>query len=194
MSDLIQLVYASRSNLHSYSDPSGIEPGIGRILLESRRNNLPRSIGGVLCFGDDHFFQCLEGDRDQVESLYETIRKDDRHRDVTLLLKRPVPERRFKLWSMKYLSLDGDVRSVLRQHRVKTFDPFRFNPKLVIELLETLQKGVERQHLSKKDPHWQRSQTEFNTHKSDRHPLAFFGVGALVTVLAAIAVFAFGLR
>jgi len=194
MSDLIQLVYASRSNLHSYSDPSGIEPGIGRILLQSRRNNLPKSIGGVLCFGDDHFFQCLEGQRDQVESLYEVIRQDDRHRDVTLLLKRPVPERRFKLWSMKYLSLDRDVRGILKRHGVKSFDPYQFNTKLVIELLETLQKAMERQHLSSKDPHWQRSQTEFNTDRGDNHPLAFLGVGALVAVIAAIVVFAFGLR
>jgi hypothetical protein len=194
MSELIQLVYASRSNLHSYSDPNGIEPGIGRILLQSRRNNLPRSIGGVLCFGDDHFFQCLEGGREEVEALYDTIRQDDRHRDVTLLLKRPIPQRRFKLWSMKYLSLDRDVRTVLKKHGLKGFDPYQFNTKLVVELLETLQKAMERQYSSKNDPHWQRSQTDFSSERSDNHPLAFLGVGALVAAIAAIVVFAFGLR
>lgn len=194
MSDLIQLVYASRSNLHSYSDPNGIEPGIGRILLQSRRNNLPRSIGGVLCFGDDHFFQCLEGSRDEVEKLYNVIRNDDRHRDVTLLLKRPIAQRRFKLWSMKYLSLDRDVRKVLKKHGLKGFDPYQFNTKLVTELLETLQQAMERQHASKNDPHWQRAQTEFNADVEDSQPLAFLGVGALVAAIAAIVVFAFGLR
>ena len=68
MSDLIQLVYASRSNLHSHSDPTEIEAGIGNILLEARRNNGPREIGGVLCFGDDFFFQCLEGERARAVS------------------------------------------------------------------------------------------------------------------------------
>ena len=194
MSDLIQLIYASRSNLHSYSDPSGIDPGIGRILLQSRRNNLPRSIGGVLCFGDDNFFQCLEGDRDEVESLYEVICRDDRHRDVTLVLKRPVSKRQFKLWSMKYLSLDRGVRSVLKRHGIKAFDPYKFNSQVTVELLETLQRAMESQHLSKQDPNWQRSQTEFNTDQGDNQPLAFLGVGALVAAIAAVVMFAFGLR
>jgi len=194
MSDLIQLVYASRSNLHSHSDPAEIEAGIGHILLEARRNNGPREIGGVLCFGDDFFFQCLEGERTQVEGLYDRIQADDRHRDVTLLLKRPVPQRRFKLWSMKYLSLDRAIRDVLDERGLKCFDPFKFDSKCTLEMLNVLQKAVERQHHSHRSPHWSLSRKTSGDEGHEHRPLTYLGVGAVVAAVAAIVIFAVGLR
>lgn len=107
MGDLLRLVYASRSTFEPCADCGGKEPVIVDILAQSRRNNEPRNIGGVLCYGDGFFFQCLEGERGAVEELYDRLLGDPRHRDVTLLSKRPVQQRMFKLWSMKYMNVDS---------------------------------------------------------------------------------------
>lgn len=143
MSELIQLVYASRSNFETSNNPTGVEPEIGRILQQSRRNNQPKEIGGVLCYSDGNFFQCLEGERDIVEALYEKLHEDDRHRDVTLLRKRTVNERQFKLWAMKYLSVDEQVRSELRNAGMKRFDPYRFDEELTDRMVRVLHKSTE---------------------------------------------------
>ncbi|GEM_PF-90224 len=145
MSDLIQLIYASRSNVAASNNPTGVEPEIGRILQQSRRNNKPKEIGGVLCYGDGNFFQCLEGEREVVESLYDRLHEDERHRDVTLLDKRSVEKRQFKLWAMKYLSVDAMVRKELERAGLKKFDPFRFDDDLIKQMLEVLHESTEAQ-------------------------------------------------
>lgn len=144
MSDLIQLVYASRARVSRADGQSGIETDVARILTQSRRNNAPRSIGGVLCYGDGFFFQCLEGQREAVEALYETIRRDTRHSDVTLLKTRPVVERQFRLWAMKYLTVDREVRDELRREGLSEFNPYHFGEQTIERMLSVLRASTER--------------------------------------------------
>lgn len=143
MSELIELVYASRSNVARSESGTGVEPEIGRILTQSRRNNEPLAIGGVLCFGNDIFFQCLEGERKAVEKLYNKLHDDPRHRDVTLLRKRPIERRRFKLWAMKYLTLDRGLREKLRSHGHDRFNPFEFDEQAMDDVLNLLKSSTE---------------------------------------------------
>lgn len=143
MSELIELVYASHSNVARKEGAAGVEPEIGRILTQSRRNNEPQRIGGVLCFGNDTFFQCLEGEREAVEKLYNKLHDDPRHRSVTLLRKRPIERRRFKLWAMKYLTLDRVLSERLKRHGHDRFDPFRFGDETIDEVLEVLRESTE---------------------------------------------------
>ncbi len=95
---------------------------------------------------------------------------------------------------MKYLTLDSEVKDMLDQQNIATFDPFRFDTQLTIKMLDVLQKAVERQHLSRRDPHWQRLQLETVPEGKDHRPLTYLGVGALLAAIAAIIVFAIGLR
>jgi hypothetical protein len=143
MSELIELVYASRSNVVRNRSDAGVEPEIGRILTQSRRNNEPLQIGGVLTFGNGTFFQCLEGERQAVEALYEKLHGDPRHRDVKLLRKGPIQQRRFKLWAMKYLSLDEALNGKLKKHGLEEFDPFRFDDQMIDDVLEVLRESTE---------------------------------------------------
>lgn len=143
MSDLIQLVYASRSNTEFDANVAGVPQEIARILSESRRNNKRRHIGGVLCYGDGSFFQCLEGERTTVEKLYQTIAEDGRHRDVTLLSSRSVHHRQFRLWAMKYLSVDRPIRRFLAEQGLNKFDPFALDEDAVDRLLEILRSDTE---------------------------------------------------
>merc|ERR1711879_1004616 len=68
MPELVRLVYASYSS--STASLSGIQPEIGTILTQSRKNNARAQISGVLYFGDGCFFQCLEGEESRVKETY----------------------------------------------------------------------------------------------------------------------------
>ncbi len=187
MSDLIQLVYASRATFATHEDSAHVEPQVARILTQSRRNNRPREIGGVLCYGDGCFFQCLEGERDEVETLYRRLHDDPRHRDVTLLLKRPIQAREFKLWAMKYLSIDAAVSAVLRSAGLNRFDPFRFDDCTTERMLQSLREATENQPTGSGD------RRPSPPRKRDARPLVYLGAGAVITTLTVLAILLLGL-
>jgi len=146
MPELIELIYASRCNVApstGHRQGEDVEPEIGRILNQSRRNNEPQRIGGVLCFGNDIFFQCLEGERDVVEKLYDKLHRDSRHSEITLLRKKPINRRRFKSWAMKYLTLDRALREEFKRHGHRRFDPFGFDEETTDDVLEMLRISTE---------------------------------------------------
>lgn len=52
------------------------------ILTEARDFNDLNGICGVLYYADNAFFQCLEGEQEVVERLFEKIQKDQRHYNI----------------------------------------------------------------------------------------------------------------
>lgn len=132
---LVRLIYASTATFRPQPEAQGIEPTIGRILMQSRRNNARDRVGGVLHFGNGYFFQCLEGEQDTVDRIHHRIARDDRHRDMTTLSMNPISERLFKNWSMKYVAIDSQISALLERAGMKSFDPYAFDDRLVQSLL-----------------------------------------------------------
>ena len=131
MIQLVQLIYVSRSTLAHSKDFKGIEPNVGRILLKSRINNKSKNITGVLYFGDGCFFQCLEGDADSVDTLFESLKNDPRHNDVELISRNAISERSFAAWEMKFVPLEEPMTRLLQSRGYKSFDPYRFDGEMV---------------------------------------------------------------
>ena len=52
------------------------------ILTTSRAFNQQRHIHGVLYYSEGIFFQCLEGEREQLHALFDRIKQDPRHSDI----------------------------------------------------------------------------------------------------------------
>jgi Sensors of blue-light using FAD len=126
MNELIRLVYASQATFKPAPVKQGVEPSVARILMQSRRNNSHENIGGVLYFGDGYFFQALEGDRKAVNQTYQRIAADPRHRDVTILSLKTIPQRLFADWSMKYVPVEQAVREYVRSRGHQRFAPLQF--------------------------------------------------------------------
>lgn len=143
MSDLIQIVYVSRSTFTSMSAEQGIEPSVARILAQSRVNNARRGLVGALYFGDGCFFQCLEGRTGDVERLYAALLKDPRHTDLKVLTRRPIERTHFATWAMKYVPLDAPMKALLRELGLPTFDPYRFDEAAVAKVLDMLGTGAD---------------------------------------------------
>lgn len=144
MADLLRLVYASKTNFDSTGAEGDKNPVLAEILTQCRRNNEPRNICGVLCYGDGFFFQCLEGERSAVESLYDRLLNDTRHRDITLLSKRSVRQRMFRQWSMKSMNVDARIRRMLQIENLESFRPHSFSDLMVERLLVELRDASEK--------------------------------------------------
>ena len=78
-----------------------------RILEQSRANNAESGLTDILLHQEDSFLQVLEGPDEAVSQTWEKIRRDDRHDQIRLLVRRKVEERIFKDWKMGLLRLEN---------------------------------------------------------------------------------------
>lgn len=78
------------------------------ILENALQNNARAGVTGYLLRDCSHFYQLLEGAGAVVDTLFDRISADARHSDVTVLMRRSVPERSFLGWSMGYGALSAD--------------------------------------------------------------------------------------
>lgn len=76
------------------------------ILEQSRTYNRANDITGMLLYHNESFMQYLEGEREEVLSLFDHIARDDRHTGVTLYFEREIEERNFADWSMGFTNLE----------------------------------------------------------------------------------------
>ncbi len=139
--EIVRLVYASRACFPVAVDKSGLNADVGRILMQSRKNNPARGLVGALYFGDGCFFQCLEGPAAEVDALYARLGQDERHRDLLVLSREAIAQTSFSTWSMKYVPNASVVRKLLDRHGVASFDPYRFPPALVADMVDLLLVG-----------------------------------------------------
>ncbi|PKL96324.1 MAG: blue light sensor protein [Gammaproteobacteria bacterium HGW-Gammaproteobacteria-8] len=133
--ELIGLAYCSTAAFPERSGSYGVHPEVNRILVHSRRNNRRLQVGGVLHFANGQFFQYIEGPADVVDCLYARICRDPRHREVRQLCRRPIGSRRFHDWSMKFVAVERMVDQVMRRHNLSEFDPYRFTPAIIDDLV-----------------------------------------------------------
>lgn len=91
------------------------------LLLVANRYNAANGITGCLVYANGKFVQLLEGERQRVIELFEKIKRDPRHNNVTVTVEMTVNQKLFPDWGMAFKFLDKDV---LKQHGVK--DPSKW--------------------------------------------------------------------
>ena len=130
---LVRLLYASRAASPLTSAV------VDSILEQSRKNNAPRGITGMLCFSEDIFLQVLEGGRDEVCELFNTIVRDSRNIGVRILSYEEVAERRFGGWTMGQVNIAKVNPSLLLKYATQaSLDPFNCSGQASMALLNEL--------------------------------------------------------
>lgn len=99
---MIQLIYGSTVKVPMTDDE------LVELLRKSREKNEKLGITGMLLYRNNNFLQVLEGTEDAVQSLYETIARDDRHVSVMKIAQRKIPARFFPDWKMGFVNLEKD--------------------------------------------------------------------------------------
>lgn len=133
-----RLTYVSRATFPPVRDGAGFHPEVGRILVQSRRNNARQRLVGGLYFADGCFFQVLEGRQEDVEALYAKLQDDPRHRDLQVLDRREIPEPEFRGWAMKHVPDAPEVRALMGRHGRIGFEPYSFSPELAEAMVALL--------------------------------------------------------
>lgn len=93
---LHHIIYLSRATV-GFNDQQ-----LQQLLAKSSAHNLTLGITGMLLYGQEQFLQVLEGEPERVRTLYERIRQDPRHRDVTTFADKEIAHRAFAGWAMAY--------------------------------------------------------------------------------------------
>lgn len=82
---------------------------INAIIEKSKKRNEAKGISGILIEYKNHFIQHIEGDPVVIFELFEKIKLDSRHKNVTLLQYSPLENRLFDNWNMAHRNLDIDI-------------------------------------------------------------------------------------
>jgi hypothetical protein len=130
---IVRCLYASRA-------AAPLKPAvIEGILEQSRSQNPPRGITGILCYSGDVFIQVLEGGRDEVCELFNAIVRDARHTHVRLLAYDEIRERKFSNWTMGHVDLSRiNPGLLLKYHEKALLNPFACSGDATMALLDEL--------------------------------------------------------
>ena len=91
----------------------------------SRRNNAEYGLTGILYYNNGIFIQNFEGERLAVNSLYQHLVKDERHRQVKIVSSYEIFVRRFPAWTMGFFSDECDASQIFIAHsKMAAVNPF----------------------------------------------------------------------
>ncbi|MCU7696112.1 BLUF domain-containing protein [Acinetobacter sp. AYS6] len=119
----VRLCYASQRNEKN----EDLLQDLRDILTEARNFNDLNQICGVLYYADNAFFQCLEGEQELVEGLFEKIKNDQRHHNIKWLCTYSIDKNSFQRWSMKYVQRNTNIESFFLNMGELSFNPIRLD-------------------------------------------------------------------
>lgn len=89
------------------------------LLSHSRTWNTAKGLTGLLIYRysteaeSGHFIQMLEGDKSEVRTLFEKIKRDKRHHTILTLSDGDIESRMFSEWAMGFKNVDDALFSGL---------------------------------------------------------------------------------
>lgn len=100
---MFQLIYTSRAP-QAFSDES-----LKRLLIRARSNNASIDVTGMLLYHDGTFLQALEGNERSVRDVFGRIKRDPRHRKISILSDQTAFSKRriFNDWAMGFANLSS---------------------------------------------------------------------------------------
>ncbi len=135
----VALIYVSVSRIKLPGEAAEVD----RIVQWSQERNRDLDVTGALVFTEKRFAQYLEGPAAHVEALMQSIGRDTRHRDLQIVLRRPIEERRFPTWAMAYAGPSTFVAGHVLALAEASSEPARV--KSAERLVELMQQFVQAQ-------------------------------------------------
>lgn len=98
---LYRLFYISRCVKKTAFDETNIA---NQIVSFATINNTKLGITGAMTFDGNDFAQILEGEKSIVLKLFEKIKTDPRHDNISLIKDQDIQNRHYEEWAMKHLN------------------------------------------------------------------------------------------
>lgn len=131
---LVQLCYASTRKEHL----TDLIQDLNDILVVARGFNASNKIFGVLYYANNYYFQCLEGEKSTIDSLFNQIKKDPRHHEVVHLSTMEIEQLHFKKWSMKYVQKSSPIDQFFKDLKYEKFQPKALNYSALSDFIDLL--------------------------------------------------------
>ncbi len=134
MPRLVRLTYASTTT----STPGTLREELTCILAEARQFNFNNRIHGVLLYGNNTFYQCIEGQKTAIDQLYKMLLSDSRHKQIKQLSYDDISAGHFDAWQMKYVLLNDEIKEFFNDKGISKFNPYKLEKGLEVEFLDLL--------------------------------------------------------
>lgn len=111
--------------------------------MQAHENNPKHGITGLLLYDSGLFFQILEGEEKEVETLFDNVKRDPRNKDVILISKSKLEKRNFSEWTMKLKDISR-ISHINWLASIKELNPQDFNSQtsLYITIISNLLMGA----------------------------------------------------
>lgn len=93
---MISITYVSTA-IHQFRESTLLD-----LVSRCQANNKRLGVTGILVYSDGNFMQVIEGPDLVTHALYERIKLDVRHHDVTTVHSQALERREFQGWSMAF--------------------------------------------------------------------------------------------
>lgn len=120
MIPLVRLAYASTVA----GRPTGIRDHLIKLQKKAESFNKSHHIKGMLFYGNNYFFECIEGDKETIDSLYSMIVYDCRHKNIVLLTYEIIDACQFAQWSMRFVYFEPTIQQFFKENYKKGFNPY----------------------------------------------------------------------
>lgn len=92
-----------RRIIYSSTAAPGLDRGeMFRLVYHARVANEAKGLSGVLLQAEEHLLQIIEGPTWKLSAVFDLIRRDIRHRGVTVLMEQSIRQPTFPHWPMRY--------------------------------------------------------------------------------------------
>lgn len=126
MSRLERLLYASTATGRTDSLMN-----MATILAESDRNNARDGLTGALAAHGGQYLQVVEGQPEVLDGLLRRLESDPRHKDIRLIDRVPIAQRRFGTWTMANARITPAMAGLLER---LVHSP-QLDPKAAVDML-----------------------------------------------------------
>lgn len=120
MIPLVRLAYASTAA----GRPVGIRDHLIKLQQKAESFNKSNHIKGMLFYGNNYFFECIEGNKETIDSLYSMIVYDCRHKNIVLLTYEIIDVCHFAHWSMRFVYFEPTIQQFFKENYKKGFNPY----------------------------------------------------------------------
>ncbi len=126
----VQLIYVSTASGNLSIDE------VKDVVNLAAQKNIGMGVSGFLCANSHYFMQCLEGEKEHVDALYQTISHDMRHHSLKMLGCEFIASRTFESWGMGVvLGLERHKEIVKKYNADAIFNPYLLSFKQSLDML-----------------------------------------------------------
>ena len=112
------------------------EHGLRDLFSFILKHNGSKDITGILLSSDNLFLQVLEGNGEVLGALFDSIKRDTRHKDILTLLDRTIDKRIFEGYSAGFSILKEKKEVENLNNYLSLYDAQEKYPKNIQKLLE----------------------------------------------------------